>query len=159
MTAARTFRETALASQATLLGKKLLGAAANLGQVSAQGVSSDEAHRLLVSAEASLAQVEIVALGYAQISGKHVPLSEPMGFYTAQIRLVRQELDSGIPLTEENRKTLADVKSDLELLHEVCQADTLVHGNQQQITALFETAAEGLRVEAAKSYLQGSTHK
>lgn len=153
VTSARTFRETALSSQATLLGNTLLGAASNLGQVSAQGVSSDDTQRLLVSAEASLAQVEIVALGYEQISGNRLPLGPLTGVYTAQIRQLREELGQGRPFPVE---TLADLRSDLDLLRKTCQVDVLVRGNQEQITAIFAGAAADLRVPAAKSSLQES---
>lgn len=158
---ARTFRETTLASQAALLGNTLLGATQNLDAVSAPGgsISGEDAARFLVNAEASLAQVEIVALGYEQISGIRLPLGSLVGVYTAQIRLVREELGRGNTLTPENYKALADVKSDLELLRTACQGGVLTHGNQENIAALFENTAAALSVSAAKSSLQQSESK
>ena len=147
VTSARTFRESALRSQATLVGNTLAGAAQNLNEV---GSGGQDAVRLLVSAEASLAQVEIVALGYEQISGNQLPLGPVVGVYTAQIRQLREELGQGRPLPVE---TLADLRSDLDLLRKTCQVDVLVRGSQEQITAIFASAAAELRVTAAKSAL------
>lgn len=70
-----------------------------------------------------------------------------------------EDLGRGNTLTQENRKVLADVKSDLELLRKAFQGDVLIHGNQKDIAALFEYTAAALSVSAAKSSLQQGDSK
>lgn len=147
LTSMRTFRDKTLATQTALLGNSLLGAIQNLDAVSKpDGKSSEDLSRLLVNAEASLAQVEIATLGYEQVSGNRIPLGSLVGSYAAQLRLVREELGRAKTLAPESLKAVVDVKSDLELLRSACKPDILIHGSQEAITLLFENTAGSLKV-------------
>lgn len=149
----RAERAKGLQIQTILLSNTLKGAVQSCEAALAAPSEPEAITRYLVNAEASLAQAEILELGYRQTTGQRTPLADVLGDYTLPLRFIREQVGRDQELGEAQRAQLATLGGDLALIQERITPDLLARGSQAEIASAFADLAPGLAHEVARARL------